>query len=1015
MVTTSLWEPPLIEVLKVTRPPFGEDALGRPVRDMDSENVVACVRAVYEVVARQVGKAHPDASEAEIDAAANRAVDELVNLLNRSVADAQLVVSRELLCRSDMHYSYEFHHLVNYYTRRLAGDEAIRHRGENSIAPFLLRLARPLSLRRIYALIPIGARVVSKLDVRVVDATSYSAIVQWHPHMELAGLLPDYHEEALEIGEIVWEGLLETLPEKVHSLPRARAVCQMSVLDGDPFYQWEVHWKQERPRALYWLFGGAALGLVLVLYATSGGPGGEFALGLAAAVMVMAFLARRIYLLRFELQNARRVTEEQRAEHIAQYEMLRRVSAELEQAGREMERRMGELTTLQEASLSLGTTLEVNTVLDNLLKVVVDKLDFDRAGILLYDEERQILQFDRFSHMPSEVDQQTKLKSLIFSTEPPVDSAVVEVWLQGKPAFLERGDDSFAWLLEILDGQVMLGVPLRAGERLVGVLLVDNCFSQHPITPDDERVLMTLAANAAIVLENARLYQMVDEALALRVQELSMLQQIDSELNRSLDFERVMGVTLDWAMRRTGADVGAIGIVRRDHGAIRWVLSYGYEWESGVWLPLGLDIVGRVVRENKALLIEDIDADPAYASVVEGMHTVVAVPVRLEGQPVGVISLESRITGRFDAETLAFLQRMADRAAVAMENARLFEEVHQEQEKLAAVLTGTADAVIVIDETGELSLMNRAARNMLHIQRSTGPLGGETLSDLLPNSPLLDLLSQALEDRELVRGEIDVDGRTFSVQVAPVEGVGWVIVMQDVTQYKEIDRLKSEFVAQVSHDLKSPLNVIGGYADLLDMRDFVDPAGLPYVMRINRAVESMRQLIDELLDLARIESGARLTLAPCSILDVIREVVDYHADTAKQKNLSLTYSFEEGLPSVMADRERLRQIVENLVSNAIKYTPPGGLVVIRARVQDQEDGFVRVDVQDNGLGISEEAQTKIFDRFYRVQDARARDVEGTGLGLAIVRGLVEAHGGEVRVHSVLNEGSTFYFTVPQVE
>ncbi|MBN1287880.1 MAG: GAF domain-containing protein [Anaerolineae bacterium] len=1011
-MTKPLWEPPLVEVLKVTRPPFGEDALGRPVRDMDGENVVACVRAVYTVVAGQVRDAHPEAGEAEIDAAANLAVDTLVGLLDRSMVDKQLRVTRELLCRSDMNYSYEFHHLTNHYTRRIAGDAAIRHRGENSVAPLLLRLARPLSLRRVYALIPVGARIVSKLDVRVADITPYSAIVQWHPQTELAGLPPVYHEEALQIGEIVWEGLLEALPEKVHKLPRAETTRQMSALEGDPFYQWEVRWKPAASRGLYWLVGGAAASLALVAYWATGSPGGEFALGLAAPLFGIVYLGRRAQLLRLELQDARRVAEEQRTEHLDQYETLRRVSAQLERAGREMERRMGELTTLQEASLSLGAALEVNTVLENLMQVVVDQLDFDRAGILLYDDERQVLEFNRASDLPAEAEQQTRLKTLILSTEPPVDSKVVEAWMSGKPARLVRdAGDPFDWLLDVLDVPVVLGVPLRAGERLAGVLLVDNHLSRHPITANDERVLMTLATNAATVLENARLYQLVDEALALRVQELSMLQEIDSELNRSLDFERVMGVTLDWAMRRTGADVGAIGIVHRDRDSIRWVLSYGYEWQSGVWLPLGLDIVGRVVRENKALLIEDIDAALAYESVVEGMHTVVAVPVRLEGKPVGVISMESRVAGRFDDETLAFLQRMADRAAVAMENARLFEEVHQEQEKLAAVLAGTADAVIVVDETGEISLMNRAARAMLHVQRSTGALDGITLADLMPHSPLLDLLSQALETRALVRGEMEVGEQTLSVQVAPVEGVGWVMVMQDVTQYKEIDRLKSEFVAQVSHDLKSPLNIIGGYADLLEMRHFVDPAGLPYVTRINRAVESMRELIDELLDLARIESGARLDLALCPVGEVVNEAAEYFADAARQKGLVLSCTLDDDLPLALADRERLRQIVENLVGNAIKYTPAGGLVVIWASAT--ENGFIRVTVQDNGLGIPEEALPKVFDRFFRVQDARARDIEGTGLGLAIVRGLVEAHGGEVGVHSVLNEGSTFYFTVPQ--
>jgi len=242
-----------------------------------------------------------------------------------------------------------------------------------------------------------------------------------------------------------------------------------------------------------------------------------------------------------------------------------------------------------------------------------------------------------------------------------------------------------------------------------------------------------------------------------------------------------------------------------------------------------------------------------------------------------------------------------------------------------------------------------------------------------------------------------------------VAEVGRVAVMQDITYLKELDKMKSDFVASVSHDLRSPLTIIIGYALMLSEAGELNETQQEFVESIRLSVAKMTTLIENLLDLGKIEASVGMEMKPCQLVTVINKAVAGLRDQARAKEIIFQLQLPPELPLVQGNQVRLDQVVSNLVGNAIKFTPEGGMVTVSAR---EEKGKVVVEVKDTGIGIAPEDQVHLFEKFYRVGRAETSDIEGTGLGLAIVKSIVEGHGGQVWVESEFGQGSTFGFALP---
>jgi signal transduction histidine kinase len=243
--------------------------------------------------------------------------------------------------------------------------------------------------------------------------------------------------------------------------------------------------------------------------------------------------------------------------------------------------------------------------------------------------------------------------------------------------------------------------------------------------------------------------------------------------------------------------------------------------------------------------------------------------------------------------------------------------------------------------------------------------------------------------------------------VSPVEQLGFVAVMQDITELKRLDQMKSEFVATVSHDLGSPLTTIQGYADML--HEGLDGENREFAKRIKSTAAEMARLVADLLDLGKIEAGVEVARVPCQMDEVVLKAVDAVRLPLEEKGLTLTVDMPSQVSPVLGDAGRLRQVLDNLLSNAVKYTLAGGWISIRLR---EGEGSIAVEVQDSGIGIPREALPQLFSKFYRVPTPTPAKMPGTGLGLTIVKSIVELHGGRVWAESEIGEGSTFGFSLP---
>jgi signal transduction histidine kinase len=336
-------------------------------------------------------------------------------------------------------------------------------------------------------------------------------------------------------------------------------------------------------------------------------------------------------------------------------------------------------------------------------------------------------------------------------------------------------------------------------------------------------------------------------------------------------------------------------------------------------------------------------------------------------------------------------------------------QAERERSKLEAVLQETGEAIIVLDQDQRILLCNGMARIVLDISdRVEGRLAGS----IIEHGALKELLTSVDRANRTLRTELVLgDDRTFSAQISLIEDVGYVLLMQDITHFKELDRIKSEFVSTVSHDLRTPLTTIQGYVGLLETVGELNDEQLEFVDRIRVSIADITELISELLDLGRIEAGYDLGMEPLHVESIIAAVVEEAKPQVEAKGLELRWE-KRPLPLVRGSPSRLRQVIENLLANAITYTDEGGWVSVEL---DEDEGHVVVRVADNGIGIPWADQPYVFERFYRVESERPQDVKGAGLGLTIVRSVVEKHGGRVWVESRPGLGSVFTFVLPTME
>ena len=344
-------------------------------------------------------------------------------------------------------------------------------------------------------------------------------------------------------------------------------------------------------------------------------------------------------------------------------------------------------------------------------------------------------------------------------------------------------------------------------------------------------------------------------------------------------------------------------------------------------------------------------------------------------------------------------------------------ELSEEKADLSAILAGMTEGVLVVRPDGRIRLTNQALRNSFGINEEAV---GKTVLEAFRTVSLQELVSEVIQEGDVAARELTFltpNERAYELSATRLQGsqgvlTGVIVVFHDITRMRQFENTRKEFVANVSHELRTPLSIIKGYVEtLLDEQPPDEQTARQFLQIVQRHSRRLEALIADLLSISALESQqARLNFEPVSIRLAAESVVDELARQAFERFVVVSLEIPEQLPAVRADAQRLHQVLFNLLDNAIKYTPSGGHVTIRA---DEKDGFIETTVADDGPGIAPEHLPHVFERFYRVDKARSRELGGTGLGLSIVKHIVQTHTGRVWAESQLEKGSTFYFTLPR--
>ena len=343
--------------------------------------------------------------------------------------------------------------------------------------------------------------------------------------------------------------------------------------------------------------------------------------------------------------------------------------------------------------------------------------------------------------------------------------------------------------------------------------------------------------------------------------------------------------------------------------------------------------------------------------------------------------------------------------------------ITKDRDQMRAVLTSVVEGIVAIDKNERVILFNSALEEMFSLNK--GKVIGKFFWEVIRNNELNDLLKETMNRGKLETRELTLflpEERIFQVHALPIKGEegisGVVAVLHDITELKKLERMRIEFVTNVSHELRTPLTSIRGFIETLKDGAIDEPKNSRQFLNIIEShAERLNNLINDLLELSRIESkDIKMEFQPLNLRELTEEVVSNFKKAMKQKGHRIEIDFPAQFPQVEVNPKKIEWVFNNLIDNAIKFTPRNGKICIRA-VDKEKD--IRIEVSDTGIGIPQEHLPRLFERFYRVDKARSRELGGTGLGLSIVKHIIQVHGGTVGVESEVDKGSRFFFTLPK--
>lgn len=506
-------------------------------------------------------------------------------------------------------------------------------------------------------------------------------------------------------------------------------------------------------------------------------------------------------------------------------------------------------------------------------------------------------------------------------------------------------------------------------------------------------------------------FELMQKSVKQRISDLSLLLAVSEEVSLSLDIEKGMPALLRGMLRGTSAS-GARAMVINPAGGNP--LIFGEGPLAPAMAVLDRILMTRLRAESELVLAsprhiaEDLGLDDTFEIPVQSLT---AIPLHARDRFQGVLWLGYQTTQSFDPSERKLINTLSNQAALLAGNAHLFASAESGRRRLYAVIASTREPVIVTDPTDIILIINPAFADLFGLKISEAR--NHRVQAVIKSKPLQLALTAKGEHHRNVEIEME-DGRIFYANSSTIMGqhgqtFGRVSVLHDITHLKEIDELKSDFVQTVSHDLKNPLTFMSGYVAMLPMAGDLNEKQTYYIEKINNGIEQMTQLVADLLDLGRIEAGVDFNRVMISVPTLLTSITDEYWQHAHMAGVKLKLELDPNLPQIRGDMALLKQAITNLVANGIKYAPKSGDLFLRAK---ESNGDVVISVKDNGPGIPEKDQIRLFEKFYRVKQPGTESIKGSGLGLAIVKSVAERHGGRAGCYSKKGQGATFYISLP---
>jgi len=500
---------------------------------------------------------------------------------------------------------------------------------------------------------------------------------------------------------------------------------------------------------------------------------------------------------------------------------------------------------------------------------------------------------------------------------------------------------------------------------------------------------------------------------SLAVEWGALLYEIAHQFASTLDIDDVLSNVLNMIVQALGADAGSIFLFDQDGYVSKSILARSdlapEVKRHAIATVMERGFAGWLCQNQKSDIIFDTETDGRWVVLPDTTivtRSAVGAPFIRRGKVIGLVVIMHPDPNAFTPRHLLLLEMISTQAASVIENAAMYAQANNERQTLQAIISGVRDITVVTDLLDRLILANPSAQQVLGLSQA---LYGTFLDELITERGVTEFYRSVVNGGNMEAEVTLSTGRVYSCAIVKIPEVGWMLGMHDVTALKQLDAAKSEFVSHVSHDLRSPLAVIQGYVWLLEQIPRLNKEARGYVSEIYRLIERMTELINNLLDLSQIEMGIEADFKDISFNEVVTKAVDGMLAVAEAKHIKLVAELPVDVISLRGSPLRLSQVVTNLVGNALKFTPEGGLITVRVGM---EGNCMTVKVIDTGPGIPEELQTQLFQKFTHLAQKTTRANEGYGLGLAIVKSIVDAHKGQVWVTSNEGQGSTFSVSIP---